>query len=996
MALQKQKITLNLASGLDTKTDSKHLPLGKLSVLENAVYTKTGKLDKRNGFDELNQYDLDNNLLTNPDGLALFNDEVLLYRNQKLYSYSKNANAWASKGACVSVIAKSKQVLKNTYQQTQVDCAISGKVALYAWEDSRGGVRCLVKDEETGTVLLSDTSVDASGSRVKCLEFKGNLYVFYYKSGSLYGRRINPLSPTSLDAAVQLSSTVDTTNSFYDVYNYTDTKILFCHGTNGASTITVGFKDQDLAAIGSSSTISIKAEKCLTVVEGPSRTFYFLAQDTTNGLRCVITNSGLAVVHAAFVVDSYTTTNFNNVTGYMTSTGVTVFYQQAAAATYNTLIKTNTIASGGTAGTASVFKRSVGLWSKVFTHTDAEGDEHQFFVAVHESTLQSTYFVIRSDGVIVARLQATNASGLTTRAMLATVSQTVSNYKFLIPLLKKNDLISENATIFTPTGVYRTILDFSSEDILTAKQLGNNLHIVGGCLQAYDGVSVVEHGFHLYPENISLGQSASGGSLSDGTYQVIFVYEWTDNYGQIHRSAPSVPVSITLTGGGSSEKITCTVPTLRLTAKDGTNRTAVSLVGYVTEDAGSVFYRFTSITSPTFNDTTADTVSVDCTAVTISNELLYTTGGVLDNEAPPACSAIEVYKNRLFLTGLEDEIGFWYSKEFRQNYGVAFSTQFKKIGEPDGGDLVAFGILDDKLLCFKETRFYYTFGDGPNDLGQDGDFSEIQFVTEDIGCQVQGSVVRMPRGLMLKTYKGIYLVDTGFNTNYIGYPVEAYNAKSITSGVLVDTKNQVRFTTSDGPVLVYDYFRDQWSTFTGLSSYGAVMADAGYTLLKTNGKIFQENDSKYKDGDASYQIALETGWVALDGIGGFQRIYKIFFLGDYYSSHKLRIKFAYDYSPGYESQFVFDPVSSYEISAYGDSSPYGADATYGGQNSAYRFSAHTSQQKCEAIKFRIDELISSASSGSQRSLSISDIAILVGVKGGIARMQYSQKIGAQS
>lgn len=996
MALQKQKVVLNLASGLDTKTDSKHLPLGKLTKLENAVYTKTGRLDKRNGFDALGNLDLNSNELTNPDGLALFNNERLLYRNQKLYSYSSAADRWTDKGACVSLIAKSKQVIKNTYQQTQVDSAVAGSIAVYAWEDGRGGVRATVIDEEEGVTLLSDVSVDSSATRVKCVSFQGFLFIFYYKSGSLYVRRVNPLLPTALDSAVTVSSTVDTSHILYDVINYNDQKMVWCHPTNGASTITAGFLDANPTVLSGTVTISASVENCLSIVQGPVQTFYFLYQNSTDGLKCVITNNGLTVLHAAFTVDSYVSTNFKNVTGFKTSTGVTVFYEQAAAATYNTLVKTNTITSAGSAGTASVFKRSVGLWSKAFSHTDQEGEEHWFMMLTHDSTLQATYFVIRSDGVIVARLSSSNASGLTTRALLATVSELTDNERYLIPIIKKNDLLSENATLFTPKGVYKTVLDFTSEDILTAKQLGNNLHIVGGALQIYDGISVVESGFHLYPENVSLGQSASGGSLSNGTYQVCFLYEWTDNFGQIHRSAPSVPTSISVSGGGSSQKITCTVPTLRLTAKDGTTRTAVSIVGYVTEDAGSVFYRFTSITSPTYNDVTADTVSVDCTAVTISNELLYTTGGVLENEAPPSCSAIEVYKNRVFLGGLEDEIGFWYSKEYKNNYAVSFSSEFKKICEPDGGDLVAFGILDDKILCLKQTRFYYSFGDGPNDLGEGGEFSEIQFVTEDIGCQVQSSVVRMPRGLMLKTYKGVYLIDAGFNTQYIGHPVEAYNDKSVTSGILVDTKNQVRFTTSDGPVLVYDYFRDQWSTFTGLSSYGAVMHDSGYTLLKTNGKVLVENESKYKDDKSSYGITIETGWVALDGIGGFQRVYKAFFLADYFSNHKLRVKFAYDYSPAYGGEFIFDPTTAFSVNNYGSDSPYGSGTPYGGESSAYRFSAHTEQQKCEAIRIKLEELISSSTEGSQKSLSISDISLLVGIKGGISRLKASSKIGADT
>jgi hypothetical protein len=691
---------------------------------------------------------------------------------------------------------------------------------------------------------------------------------------------------------------------------------------------------------------------------------------------------------APFVVEAITAVNVVNITGYINSTvGIIAYYEVAAAATQNYFVKTVTIANAGTLGTPSVFKRSVGLWSKPFKHTDRDGNVSWFLVLTHESTLQPTYFVVRSDGVIAGKFLYQNGSGLTTRAILQNVSTYESGAKYIFSLLRRNQIVSENADIFTPTGVARAMIDFTNADVLVSKQLGNNLHIVGGFLQMYDGVSVVEHGFHLYPENVSLTQSGTGGSYGAGTYQISCVYEWTDNFGQIHRSAPSVPTSITI-ASGTTNKIIVAFPTLRMTAKSG-SRTNVSLVVYATEAAGTVFYRATSVSSPTLNDVTADTVSIDILTTSISNEILYTTGGVLENIAPPACSAIEVYKNRVVLGGLEDSIGFWYSREYRDGYGVQFSDFLTKLVEPDGGDIVSFGVLDDKLLILKGSRFYYTFGEGPNDLGEGEDFAQPFFVTADVGCAVQKSVVRMPRGLMLKTLKGIYLIDPSFNTTYIGAPVFDFNANTVTSGVLLENDNVVRFTQSNGPLLAYDYNDQQWTTLPQIKGLSAILSSRGYLILDSNSNLIVEDETYYRYGESSYGMLVETGWISLDGIGGFQRIYRAIFTGTYYSPHKLRISVAYDYSPAFVDSVIYDPVAELGISAYGDSTPYGSEAVYGSTFKSYQVRFDMMQQKCTAIKFRIEELVTTATTGTQRSLDISDITLLAGLKMGTNKFKTS-------
>lgn len=1000
MALQRQNFEVNLAQGIDTRSDKKHVIPGVLTACKNAVYQKNMQLDKRFGYNKISNLDVAGNELGTGSGLAIFNDELLQYNSQKVYSYSPNIDRWVDKGAAVSAIVTTRQIVKNTATQSQVDSAILSGIGVYVWEDSRGGVRASVFDESSGTPLLADVSIDASASRARALAFGAYLYVFYYKSGSLYVRRLNPMSPTAFDTAVTVSTTVNTTTPNYDVLAFGTTRILWCHNVEGANQILVGWLSDvpavltgTLAAI----TIAEKATNCLCVVQGPLSTFYVAYQNATNGLRCVILNNGLSVLHAAFTVEAITATDIINITGFKLAddTGVTFIYEKTAAATYNHSVRKATVLAAGTVSVAAAdFMRSVGLISKAFTFVDADGNSNFYVGVAHSSTLQATYFIVRSDGLVVGKQQYTNGGGLTSRPILGNVSAE-SDAIFSYAFLKKNQIESENATIFTPLGVSKTSIDFTNENIFTARQLGNNLLIAGGILNMYDGQSVVEHGFHLYPENNTIAKKA-GGSLVDGTYGVIILYEWTDAYGQIYRSQPSVATLVTTSAGDNS--ISVVAESLRITGKNGSTRSNVSIVGFVTEKDGSTYYRYTSISSPTYNDGTADTVALaDITTVVgiASNEILYTTGGVLPNVPAPACSVIETFQNRAWIGGLEDKDLVWFSKENKQNSAVEFNDTFNKAIESFRGRVNAFGVINDKILIIKRDKVYFTYGDGPNDTDTLGSFAEIQETTISIGTLSAKSVVKIPHGIMLKTIKGYYGINGNLTSAYIGEPVDSYNALSVSSAALLSDADEVRFTHSDGSMLVYNYAFDKWSTHERLQASDALLWGSNYILLRTNGEMFVENNTYYKDNNSSYGMDLTTGWLAFAGVTGFKRVYRLTFLGEYKSKHKLRIKVGYNYSEAWEHETVFDPDEALEISTYGDDSPYGESGTvYGGPAIPYLVRVDMKIQKCTAIRFRIEELVSSATTGTQQSLTISDIGLLIGLKPGTARLKAAQTKGA--
>jgi hypothetical protein len=629
-----------------------------------------------------------------------------------------------------------------------------------------------------------------------------------------------------------------------------------------------------------------------------------------------------------------------------------------------------------------VFKRSVGLASKAFTQGTS-----QYVAVIHESSLQPSYFLLNSSGDVVAKVNPLNAGKLISNSTLSEVPQ-VSTNTHLLACGYRSSIVSEDSAIFSLIGVSANELRFDSDKKFLNAQLGE-LHIVGGILQAYDGISVVEHGFHLFPENVSTGTATTGGSMVAGTYQVCVCYEWTDNLGQIHRSAPSVPVTQVIPGGTSTNTLTVTIPTLRLTAKSG-SRANVRLVVYGTEASGSLFYRLTSIASPTYNDTTADTVTFTRTATDasiISNDLLYTTGGVLENIAAPSCSLITTYKNRVFLAGLDDKLAFWYSKEKISGSPVEFSDSFIGRVDPRGGDVTALGALDNYVIFFKKSAIFAFTGNGPVDTGAQSDYGQPQLITTDVGCDNPNTVVVMPEGLMFKSTKGIYLLDRGLSVRYVGAAVEDFNEKTITSSQLLSDVNQVRFTTSDDTCLVYNYyFKDetgvgQWSTFTNHTAEDSEIWLNKFVFLRSDGEVWVEDNTSFTDNTSPIVLSLTTAWLSFAGIQGFERIYRMILLGEYKSPHKLQIEVGFDFMPSFSQSALIELSDIYTITAYGDDSPYGDSEYYGGEFPLYQFKTHMSKQKCQSVRFKISDNQNAVSGTYGEGFNITNIALEVGIKG---------------
>lgn len=407
------------------------------------------------------------------------------------------------------------------------------------------------------------------------------------------------------------------------------------------------------------------------------------------------------------------------------------------------------------------------------------------------------------------------------------------------------------------------------------------------------------------------------------------------------------------------------IDTLRVTDKENT-----IINVYRTIKNGTVYYQVSPINGIP-NDKTIDSINfIDQVPdeTLIGNQQLYTTGGEVENIAPPASNVIGTYKNRLIVVPNEDPISFWYSKQVRTNTPIEFNDSFVQRVPEKGGAITALQQMDDKLIIFKQDYVFVMVGDGPSVSGVNNDFTDPQLITADAGCLDKKSVVVLPTGLIYKSQKGFYLLDRALNVKYIGADVESYNSATVTSARMNETENQVRFTLSTGDALVYDYYVEQWAVFKGIDAIDAVNFQDKYTYLVPEGEIRKENTSFTDDGDL-IPMKIETGWLNLAGLQNYQRIYHIMIVGSYKSPHTLQVQLYRD--------FIETPFETVTI-------PVLAAPT------KYQYRVFPSIQKCEAIKIKITELQSSPYG---EGFDISAINVELGVKRGQNKLSPDESYG---
>jgi hypothetical protein len=558
----------------------------------------------------------------------------------------------------------------------------------------------------------------------------------------------------------------------------------------------------------------------------------------------------------------------------------------------------------------------------------------------------------------ISTVSSTILANLTNTSNLATITSATTQQ--LASLVTNGRVFSGNITGGTDLIVYISGSTFTFQQSTSSTTSSQTIYI-GIDIRALIVQGQTLTGIGSTPGIVGTGTIASvvGGPETDTTSIVTFTTQViTGAYTGLN--TPDAQMTL-----ANMYQIDLVIPTLRVTNKSGVN-----IVVYRTLANGTVFYKVATLPNNPLVDFIQYTDQVS-DYVALDGLELYTTGGVVINTpAPPTNLQVE-YNNREIIVPNENPFSFWYSKQVIPGTPVQFSDEFINNVDSRGGGITAIGVMDDKLIMFKQSIIFYLVAQGPGTNGANNDFTSGTQVVTPVGCVNQKSIVSMPGGLMFQASggNGIWLLSRDLGTQYIGADVEAYNSYTVTSTQLVPTATEVRFSLSNGTILVYDYFVGKWSVDLNLSAADSCNFQNLFGYLNSNGTFYQETPGTYTDNGAFIPLGLTTSWLSFAELQGYQRVKEFLVLGQYYTPHTLQVQFAYNFNPAV-IQTDSIPVSS--------------------NPNPYQFRLFHSVQKAQAVQITLTEQQSGTYG---QGLSISGFNFIVGKKKGHFKMPAAASYG---
>lgn len=961
MALQKQIMEIPLAGGLQAKADPKVVQPGAMLQLENGEFDELGAVKKRNGYNALTR-STDGTAIAQGRAVFSVRDELVMLDGANLYTHSLASGRWETVGELKTLNVRTKRIASGTSSAGYGTLGYANGVALIAWKDSAGELIATVLDTATGAIISSAAIRSVNGGLTGAGAFDVATSGDYIYVVSQY------------DDGVQAYIGCHVLNTRAPTSFTTNNLILGAGSALAATGGIAAVKVNDAgkcAAVYAKTTAGQDYPQVITfdstgLVAGPTAS----GQACDNGTKMGLFNdeaTGNIYVHwwagtnnygwalssslsSLFVPVSLAAANAGgNAVAYKSGSSVKWFWNNSSGAE----IRTASINAAGSVTSASArWLGGAQIVSHWFTHTDNTGTHRLMAVRYYDtSATQYGQYLIGDDALPYASFLRNQQTQLMVQSKVEEVSDgvfwmfSIANYA---------------ADKYFPTVVN---VDFSHKPEVAV--LGENAHITGGQLWEYDGSNVFEHGFLQYPNAPSLTGATTTGSMDAGTYQVVAFFEWTDARGQIHRSAMSEPSTVTL-GGATTGKITCVVNTLRLT-----HRSNVIVRVARTTTNGTQFYVDNSLS--TANVTTANTVSIVITTEPDADDpLVYTDGGILDNLPPAPLFSIVRKGERLY--GVDEDGKVWYTRRHVLNEAAAFADEFltADINEEATGDNYKIAEMDGAVVVFGENSIQVISGDGPDETGANSDLQDPRVIASEVGTAPDSRIVKTDAGLFFKSKKGICLLSRSFQVDQsVGTPVEPYKSLTMSSAVVVPTKNQVRFGHSDGVALVFDYVAKAWAVFSNLEHADAAVWGDDYVLLRYDGTVWRQSDG-YIDGDgASISISLRTPWLKLSGLQGFQRLSYASLLGEWRSNHSLTLGVYYDYAQASTESVTFSAMSVAQGYAQGDPLQI----------------RHHLGRKCKAVMFEITD---SAQDGTKEGPRLTSLSLEMGMKAGVSRQSKSR------
>lgn len=832
-------------------------------------------------------------------------------------------------------------------ENSAINNATSGTsqgLVVHAWEGGLDVYYAVTRAD--GRMVISPRLLVAGAAFPRCVSTNGFVYVLSRSGTSINCHTFDPVT-LGVTAGPSLGTLAASTYPF-DACGRGNDFVLVYHAEDGGSqlqAVKIFSATNPPTQIAAEGSVTLPASLCRFGVVGTSTSSIFTArlETATGALRFVNYTNTLSAVQNSGTIVTDTTHDAQPGLVVVDNTTAIVVFGSFNPANDTSVMRWSQISSLTGAGPPGGFP-SVTPASKPFMGPAIAGlpevDGPYVWVATHNANngntkwdSQRAYYLVRftvGSSVLNWLVRHLHAPGVppstTCQLHLSDVLRLPDGLGYLTPLL--------NAVRFgnglTPTLGVDAVSFFSifaslreaARDTVTA---GRALQISGGALYEING-SAEETGFSNFPVIHSLALNGAGGLAANSSYQYRAVFEWLDDEGRRHRSAPSDPVTIQT--GASAAAVDVTLKLLiasnradkRLGLGVTTTQGVVTHI-YRTLAGQATFHRVTpNVGAPRgflsgsatvlFTDTMSD-------AIAGLQEFIYTDGGVADNTLPPPHDFLTVCSGRVWLGGQLDRCVITASKILVDSEPTQFSDleQFSVFLPEKCTGLAS---LDGTVIAFAREKIYLIGGEGPNDQGI-GLFSPPSELPTDVGCIDWRSVVETSAGVFFQSKRGIYLLPRGFNTpQFVGGEVEqtlaAFPIISSATVVTMPSSNDgaslgevtVRFvacadeTGAPSAVLVYDLRTGGWSVdeLNEGPRIGGTWEDA-FITARNSGGVLQLHRESAREGYASPENAfissvLGTGDIRPFGLAGYGNFDCVTLVGEFRGSAQVTVQVSVD------------------------------------------------------------------------------------------------------
>jgi len=936
--MQFQPIQYTFSKGRHAKVDPFGLQPPYLKEVENMVTHRIGEWQTRTGYE---------NIDTLSGGKALFtlDTSLVAITNNALQSYSTTGNNFVDQGAFYNFSTAKQNTSIRAALQSDPQVAAGDNKILTMWVDLVEGGNQTIHYKITGIsgeIVVEDTVLASSlafgYSQPRCWAMS-NRFVLTYKRDTddhvfftfiLFSDTSYNLAP-ALDIGIKKQLQGEYTALTNQI------AITYIDGANnhrGAFLSNTGFTLFE-TTISSDTTIDRLWITTRSVAFVP-QCFIAYHDVSTTAIRFIVTNSTMGSVIAPTTIE--TAANLDRPMAIFNGTAWRVYWTAKGGASESVLsrIKTTTVSTGGTVGAlATYLLNRVNTGSPIFIGTD-------LYIQSYRYGTYPGYELLIGETSPTKINDMENISVPATASIFTRPAVNTSNNSYYFPQLSTLSRFRDSSFNLLPNVVLYSLNE--NPDIISTKAV-KSLFLTSSQLTVFDGQDVFEASFPI-PDDI-VSEISAGATL---TVRYCYTFTFTDANGVEVESSPSTDLTVT-TNDPSGSNVTIEVRTLKLTRKPA-ERVKINL--YRTNDNGTSFF----LAKQASNDSTVDTITIvdDVSEATLATRpALYTEGNVLENDPIPECTFVKQLGNRIFFVPSSNTNQIGYTKLDQYH---ASPVDFRiTIDQSNDDNITALAELNGNLVIFKNDLIYILTGTGPDNTGQNDDFS-VRRVPTDVGCIQPRSIAQLRDKVMFKSRSGLAHIDRGENVDH-HHEMEDFDNQTVNSASVYAEYHEVRFTTVEGFVMVYQYEFEAWSVFTNYNAASAVLwpFTNKYYHIREDGAVLQERKTDsitdYNDDGSAIRVKFRTPWLWFEHKSVRKRTKRAAMLASYIDGLTLFVGLHTDFVDGLKetAEITFDDLVAYSGGNYGA-------GTYGGGAGLVELRRKLRFQKAKSysLEVRINQL----------------------------------------